>query len=78
MTRRDLFATLASIVAMSPSLPARVEPENNLHAAIPAKLLARLQALAAKEHIPFDEIVTDAVWHWLAFNAYLRRNDISS
>jgi len=66
MTRRALFATLANIAGVCPGLLARMEPDKNLHAAIPAELLAEAQALAAQEHISLDEVVSDALKRWLA------------
>lgn len=38
-----------------------VQPEKNLHAAIPADLLAKAQAAAEQEHISLDELVSDAM-----------------
>jgi hypothetical protein len=66
MTRRDLFGTLASVAGMCPGLIARREPEYNLHAAIPADLLAKLQAVAAQERITLDEVASVAIKRWLA------------
>lgn len=36
-------------------------PEKNLHASVPAALLARAQKTAQREHISLDELVSDAV-----------------
>jgi hypothetical protein len=38
-----------------------VEPEKNLHAAVPPALLAQAEQAAQAEHITLDELVRDAV-----------------
>jgi hypothetical protein len=38
-----------------------MEPQKNLHAAIPPELLAKAQAAAEQEHITLDELVSDAM-----------------
>ena len=38
-----------------------MQPEKNLHAAIPPDLLAKAQAAAEQEHITLDELVSDAM-----------------
>lgn len=38
-----------------------MEPEKNLHAAIPPDLLAKAQVAAEQEHITLDELVSEAM-----------------
>jgi hypothetical protein len=42
-----------------------MNPEKNLHAAVPTALLARAQEVAQQEHISLDELVSDAMEHRL-------------
>jgi hypothetical protein len=62
MTRRAIFAILASVAGVRRAPIARVE---NLRVAIPAELLAKAQAAAAQEHITLDELVSNALERWL-------------
>ena len=38
-----------------------MEPEKNLHAAVPPALLEKAHAAARQEHISLDELVSDAM-----------------
>ena len=46
---------------MNPHGMDAMEPEKNLHAAVPPALLARAQEAAQQEHISIDELVSDAM-----------------
>ena len=47
-----------------------MQPEKNLHAAIPPALLEKAQAEAQQEHITLDELVSDAMERRLKLRAH--------